>query len=234
MRKINQNHLALFASQLSFETWDEIFNGDDVDKIFNIFLNIFLRIFHSSFPMSRVTINNKDKGWLTPMLIALSQMKNDYYLLSRSYDNVTLKDSYKYICKKLKLKIKEAKTLYYNTKITQSSNKTKTIWKAVSQVTGKDKVQNDIQTTKIGNCIIDDQYKVSQLFNEYFATTAHKINTTKNNKLQTDRMNYLFHAFNTSFRRILIKNLTRTEVEKIIKNSNPLILMDMTKFLQKY
>ena len=163
--------------------------------------------------MSRVTINNKDKGWLTPMLIALSQMKNDYYLLSRSYDNVTLKDSYKYIRKKLKLKIKEAKTLYYNTKITQSSNKTKSIWKAVNQVTGKDKVQNDIQTIKIGNCIIDDQYKVSQLLNEYFAAIADKINTT--NKLQTDPMNYLFHAFNTSFPTILMKNVTRTEVEKI-------------------
>jgi hypothetical protein len=125
MRKINQNRVA-FASQLSFETWDEIFNGGGDDKLFNIFLNIFLRIFYSSFPMSKVTINNKDKGWLTPTLIALSQIKNDYHLLSRSYDNVTLKDSCKYISKKLQLKIKEAKTLY-NTKIIQSSNKTKTI-----------------------------------------------------------------------------------------------------------
>jgi hypothetical protein len=44
--------------------------------------------------VSRVN-NNNDKGWLTPTLIALSQMKNYYYLLSRTYDNVTLKDSCK-------------------------------------------------------------------------------------------------------------------------------------------
>ena len=98
--------------------------------------------------MSRVTNNNVDKGWLTPTLIALSQMKNDYYLLSRTYDNVTLKDSYTYISNKLKQKVKEANKLYHNTKIIQSSNKTKTIWKVVNQLTGKNKVQNDILTVK--------------------------------------------------------------------------------------
>jgi hypothetical protein len=81
------------AVDLSSDIADD--DDDNDDKIFNIFLNIFLRIFFSNFPMNRVTINNKDKGWLTPTLIALSQMKNDYHLLSRSYDNVTLKDSYK-------------------------------------------------------------------------------------------------------------------------------------------
>jgi hypothetical protein len=35
MRKINQNHLASFAFELSFETWDEIFNGDDVEEFEN-------------------------------------------------------------------------------------------------------------------------------------------------------------------------------------------------------
>jgi hypothetical protein len=34
-------------------------------------------------------------------------------------------------------------------------------------------------------------------------------------------MSYLFHAFNTSFPTILIKNVTRTEVEKIIKKLKP-------------
>jgi hypothetical protein len=48
-----------------------------------------------------------------------------------------------------------------------------------------------------------------------------KINTTKNNKPLTVSMNYLSHAFNTSFPRILINNITRTETEKIIKNLKP-------------
>ena len=41
MRKINQNRSDSFVFELSFETWYEIFNGYDVDKIFNTFLNIF-------------------------------------------------------------------------------------------------------------------------------------------------------------------------------------------------
>jgi hypothetical protein len=115
----------------------------------------------------------------------------------------------------------EANKLYYNTKIIQSSNKTKTIWKVVNQLTSKNKVQNDILTVKKNNCVTDDQFKISQLFNKYFSTTADKINTTKNNKPLTVSMNYLSHAFNTSFPRKLINNITRTEIEKIIKNLKP-------------
>jgi hypothetical protein len=91
----------------------------------------------------------------------------------------------------------------------------------VNQLTGKNKVQNDILTVKKNNCVRDEQYKICQLLNEYFSTIVDKINTTKNNKPLTVSMNYLSHAFNTSFPRMLINNIARTEIEKIIKNLKP-------------
>jgi hypothetical protein len=79
----------------------------EVDKIFNTFLNIFLRIFYSNFPIIRVNNNKKDSGWLTPRIITLSRLKNDYYTFLRRHDNTKLKDQYRYTCKSLKFKIKE-------------------------------------------------------------------------------------------------------------------------------
>ena len=32
------------------EMWEQVFDGNDINKIFNSFLNIFLRIYCSSFP----------------------------------------------------------------------------------------------------------------------------------------------------------------------------------------
>ena len=34
-----------FQLNLSYVSWDNVFNGDDVDTVFNNFLNTYLRIF---------------------------------------------------------------------------------------------------------------------------------------------------------------------------------------------
>jgi hypothetical protein len=51
-RQINRANTENFKFNLSFETWDEIFTDGEVDKIFNSFLNTYLRVFNNSFPQS--------------------------------------------------------------------------------------------------------------------------------------------------------------------------------------
>jgi hypothetical protein len=53
-RKINRYTIADFQIKLSYETWDSVFNGEDVTVIFNSFLNTYLRIFYSSFPLTKI------------------------------------------------------------------------------------------------------------------------------------------------------------------------------------
>jgi hypothetical protein len=43
-----------FKLNLSYELWEEIFLDDEVDKLFNNFLNTYLRIFNSSFPVKKL------------------------------------------------------------------------------------------------------------------------------------------------------------------------------------
>jgi hypothetical protein len=43
--------MAEFQNSQSFESWDQVFDGNDVNKIFNSFLNAYLRIFYASFPL---------------------------------------------------------------------------------------------------------------------------------------------------------------------------------------
>ena len=47
-RKINKYTIAYFQLKLSYETWEQEFDGSDVNKIFNSFLNTFLRIYFSN------------------------------------------------------------------------------------------------------------------------------------------------------------------------------------------
>ena len=45
--------LAEFQKSLSYESWDQVFDGNDDNKIFNFFLNTYLRIFYATFPLKK-------------------------------------------------------------------------------------------------------------------------------------------------------------------------------------
>ena len=50
-QKIDKPSIRDFNTKLSYETWENIFGEDDVNTIFNNFLNTYLRIFYSNFPL---------------------------------------------------------------------------------------------------------------------------------------------------------------------------------------
>ena len=59
IRNINDHTIHDFLTKLSYETWDTIFSTDDVNKMFNSFLDTYLKMFYSSFPLKRDHINKK-------------------------------------------------------------------------------------------------------------------------------------------------------------------------------
>ena len=66
VRKINKYTISDFIDKLSCKSWDSIFNSEDVNAVFNSFLNIYLRIFYSSFPLKKViNRNNNVSKWIT-------------------------------------------------------------------------------------------------------------------------------------------------------------------------
>jgi len=61
IRKINEHSINYFLNKLSCESWDTIFSTDDINKMFNSFLDSYLKIFCSSFPLKRIHVNKKNK-----------------------------------------------------------------------------------------------------------------------------------------------------------------------------
>ena len=65
VRNFSKHNIQNFKTHLSYEIWDTIFGKQDVNEIFNNFHNIFLRIFHSSFPENKIQLQDKGKTWIT-------------------------------------------------------------------------------------------------------------------------------------------------------------------------
>jgi hypothetical protein len=64
--KIDKFSIMDFITRLSYESWANIFNENNVNNTFNNFLNMYLTTFDSSFPHKIVNYKSCDKAWLTP------------------------------------------------------------------------------------------------------------------------------------------------------------------------
>jgi hypothetical protein len=54
IRSINEHTVNNFLIKLSYGSWDTIFFTDDINDMFNSFLDSYLKFFYSSFPLKRV------------------------------------------------------------------------------------------------------------------------------------------------------------------------------------
>jgi len=65
IRKFNKQGIFDFRIMLSLETWDNVFENDDINLMYNFFLNTYLRIFHSSFPLKKLITMTNGNVWIT-------------------------------------------------------------------------------------------------------------------------------------------------------------------------
>ena len=83
VRRYDDFSIKEFKLNLSYENWDDVFNSkcnSDIDELFENFLNTYLRIFYSSFPVQSITTGNKTNGWLTKgILISCKHKKSLIY-----------------------------------------------------------------------------------------------------------------------------------------------------------
>jgi len=68
LRNINSTTITDFQIKVSYDTWDNIFQGSNVNIIVNNFLNTYLRIFYSSLIKKRITFNHKYNPWVTTII----------------------------------------------------------------------------------------------------------------------------------------------------------------------
>jgi hypothetical protein len=168
-RKINKHTIEDFQFNLNYEMWEQIFDRNDVNEIFNTFLNTFLRIYYSSFPLIRVKNKMNQISWITPGIVTSCKCKRELYkeLKNNNNNNATLASYYKDYAKILSRVIREAKITENDQLILNSHNKLKTTWGIINKESGKNKKRGKIQHLKVESKEITDQQTVAETFNEY-------------------------------------------------------------------
>jgi len=221
--KINKYTISDLIDKLSCKSWDSIFNSEDVNAMFNSFLNIYLRIFYSSFPLKRVTnCNNNDDKWITLGIKTSCRHNRELYLISRNSNDEKLKRHYQVCCKILHNVIKEAKKLYYDTKIQKSNNKCKTTWETIKKLTNNHHSHTEMQELMVGNEHLKGQQDIADAFNDYFSSIIDNMNrnkvNNKNNKAKVFMTQYyLEQNYAHPPPSLVIKTFSTKEITSIIK-----------------
>ena len=76
--------------------------------------------------------------------------------------------------------IEAAKQLYYNNKISKSSNKIKITWVIIKTETCKNHTNEGTHLINIDGKLITNQQSIANCFNNYFLTVADKITSNIN------------------------------------------------------
>ena len=221
IRKFNKFSISQFVINLSYEKWD-VFIEENVNTVFNNFLNIYLRIFNSSFPLQKIYSTQNNKPWNTIGIKTSCQHKIELYLIRRDNINSKLKAHYKSCCLILSTVIKAAKQLYYNNKISKSNNRIKTTCDIIEMETHKKHTSKGTQLINMDGKLITNQQSFVNSFNNYFLTVTDKITSNIKNDKTSLNCNNPIHFLHKNFKlpcpNTKLKYTTLKEVEKIIKS----------------
>jgi hypothetical protein len=87
--QVNRMNIENFMFNPSFETWDEVFTDDDVNKTCNSFLNSYLRVFNNSFPVRKIFHKYSNRPWLTAGIRISCHHKRNLYMLCRNLKSLS-------------------------------------------------------------------------------------------------------------------------------------------------
>jgi hypothetical protein len=224
IRMITEPSINDFLLKLSYETWDAVFSTENVNDMFNSFLDSYLKLFYSSFPLKRVPItNNKNNNWITLGILTSCKRKRELYLACRDNNNPALTKYYKKYCNILSVVIKKAKKLTYADKIDKSVNKNKAIWDVVKLETNKTRSRDQAITLNIEGTLVRNHQDIADEFNKYFLSIAKNIINDKNDTFlhtqgNNNPLHYVLQSFTSPFPNMNLKSVSSKEVEKIIKS----------------
>lgn len=81
IRNINKNTIAEFQLQLSWEQWDNIFGNNNINDMFNNFLNTYLRCYYSSVLKKEIKSNATQNQWITERIKVSCKKRRNFFIV---------------------------------------------------------------------------------------------------------------------------------------------------------
>jgi hypothetical protein len=217
-RKFDKYSINDFSIKLSHESWEDIFSENNVNIIFNNFLDRYLKILYSSFATKKVHYRSGNKAWLTQGIKISCINKRTVFLILRNTNDPNVSEYYTRDCRILTKVIKLAKKSYYNSNTTHSNNKNKTSWNIIKNISNIKPTAQSITSIKINGNLSYNGQTTAESFNKYSVSIAQNLLVNKHKVNYDNPILYLFKAFTQPFPAIKLKCVSSKGTEDITKS----------------
>ncbi|XP_047115624.1 uncharacterized protein LOC124795597 [Schistocerca piceifrons] len=191
-RIYRQKSIDHFNSLLHTEDWSDVYEKQNLNSKFNIFLEKMVKHFDTAFPQKMVNIREKTrgKGWITKGIRTSCQKKRELHIMCKE-NNATeeMHTHYKTYTKILQKVIKLAKRVYNDYYINNSTNKVKAMWDIIKKETGKNKRAEENIVLIHNNKKILQPTETANIFKKYFTGIAENLIKTNFSSTQHQVVN---------------------------------------------
>ncbi|XP_049816629.1 uncharacterized protein LOC126263579 [Schistocerca nitens] len=173
-RNFSDGNIRIFNFLLAKENWDSVYMQTTVDNMFLSFHNTFLYYFNTAFPFETKTSSNQNRKSLVTKGIKISSERNRFLQYCSKKYIVT--EEFSDYCKAYKKTyltvIRQAKLLWNDNFIRNSSNKMNAMWKVIKKETCSSTPKKENISLTLNDSKVTDPYTVVNKFNEYFTSLA--------------------------------------------------------------
>lgn len=206
-----------FKHLLQLETWDAVYNTQDVeDKAMN-FIKTFCKYFNEALPLKYNTIKKKCSSWVTPGIVRSSHTMDELYKLRKQNPtdaNISKHKEYKRVFQKVK---RAAKKMHFKNEIHKSRNKAKTAWRIIGEESGKTVSHETNIRLKHNDKLVNDPLQVANIFNENFINVGQNTLVSGIDK-KVDFIDKLNNVVTNPESKLLLEPTNSNEIWEIIKN----------------
>ena len=212
IRKINEEGLLALKHELSSLNWVSVYSSDNVDSIYNKFLNEFISCYNQCFPKLLAKSKKiEHKHWITKGIKISSLKKQElYYQTLFEPLNIQLNEYYKQYATTLKAVVKKAKALDLAEKYSKCKNNSKETWKFINSLLNK--------TPSNGIVRLNSNTDAVEIVNEigrHFKSVSDKYVQKHSSLNKTSHINYLINPAVSSF---FMSPTNEQEIKNITKN----------------
>ena len=183
VRSYSDENIDYFNYLLNLCSWHHLTCFNDINSMFNFFMEHLLWSFSSSFCFKKVSSKLQTNNWANQNIKKNGNMMRCLNVLRKKYaNNQLLNELYKKYKIYYKNNIKEAKTCYYFNQIQTATNRNKTTWNIVNKTLGRHTKGDETISLCYNDQDVNEPKSVADIFAEYFSTIAEKkLNDRYNN-----------------------------------------------------
>lgn len=180
-RDYSTDNMIKFKECLKKLTFSDIYETDDPNNAYNIFIDIFKLFYNLCFPFKLTTINViKKPKWISKGVKLCSKKKRKLLWRYRLEPNLANKTTFINYTKRLKKIMKLTRRAQNNYSIKTSSNTSKTTWRIIND--SKPNLPKEfINSINVDNKIINNPVDIANSFNNFFVDKVQPILSSDSN-----------------------------------------------------